>query len=91
MIEQNSTPPPEPVTYLFNAPELARLAVYRTAVEAQFYTDWNGSEDTTDLEFLASLNTETSGQSDSFPFTTSELEVLAKTRDAFVGGYYNEE
>jgi hypothetical protein len=28
----------------FTTEELARLAVYRAAVEAGFYTDWDGSE-----------------------------------------------
>jgi hypothetical protein len=29
----------EPSTYFFNARELARLAVYRAAIMARFYTD----------------------------------------------------
>ena len=29
----------EPSPYLFNAQELARLAVYRAAIVAEFYTD----------------------------------------------------
>jgi hypothetical protein len=33
------TPPTEPQNYIFNPNELQRLAVYRAAVVARFYTD----------------------------------------------------
>ena len=34
-----AAPQPEPKTYIFDPRELARLAVYRAAVVAGFYTD----------------------------------------------------
>jgi hypothetical protein len=39
----------------FTTQELARLAVYRAAVGAGFYTDWDGSADGTDRRLLTRL------------------------------------
>jgi hypothetical protein len=40
----------EPANGTFTKQELARLAVYRAAVAAGFYTDWDGSAPTGDRE-----------------------------------------
>lgn len=40
----------EPAIGTFTKQELARLAVYRAAVAAGFYTDWDASAATTDTE-----------------------------------------
>ena len=39
----------------FTKPELERLAAYRAAVAAGFYTDWDGSTTSADTEVLAWL------------------------------------
>ena len=39
MTPQTSTQDPEAQTYIFTPRELARLAVYRAAIVAGFYTD----------------------------------------------------
>jgi hypothetical protein len=38
-VSLQTLPEIETTTYFFNSRELARLAVYRSAVEANFYTD----------------------------------------------------
>jgi hypothetical protein len=66
----------------FTAPELARLAAYRAAVAAGFYTDWDGSAATTDTEELAWL----SGAN--HPFTADERQRLDRLRLNLSEGRY---
>ena len=60
----------------FTTHELTRLAAYRAAVAAGFYTDWDGSATSTDVDALAWLAT-ASDAPDGYPFTPHEL-ALAK-------------
>ena len=71
----------------FTAQELERLAVYRAAVAAGFYTDWDGSTAETDVQALAWLTAPSSG----YPFTPAELERLEHYRAAVAAGYYGED
>jgi hypothetical protein len=73
----------------FTSDELARLAAYRDAVTAGFYTDWDGSTDSTDTETLAWLERSGAAAAD-FPFTPAEVERLERCRAAVAGGYYSE-
>jgi hypothetical protein len=72
----------QPLNSTFTKLELARLAAYRAAVAAGFYTDWDGSAATTDTEELAWL----SGAE--YPFTTEERERLDRLRKDLRGGRY---
>jgi hypothetical protein len=44
-----------PITSTFTTTELERLAAYRAAVAAGFYSDWDGSAASTDTAVLAWL------------------------------------
>ena len=66
----------------FTRSELARLAAYRAAVAAGFYTDWDGSATTTDREELAWL----SGAN--YPFTADERQRLERLRIGLSEGQY---
>jgi len=74
----------------FTTAELARLATYRAAVTAGFYTDWDGSASSTDIEMLAWLGQSTAGLAE-YPFTAAEWARLERCRAAVAGGYYSEE
>jgi hypothetical protein len=73
----------------FTAEELRRLAAYRAAVAADFYTDWDGSASSTDSAMLAWLLQPrvTVG----YPFTPAELARLEHYRAAVAAGYYTED
>jgi hypothetical protein len=47
--------PVEEAKSTFTTQELARLRAYQAAVAAGFYTDWDGSAETTDTQTLAAL------------------------------------
>jgi hypothetical protein len=83
----------EPANGTFTKQELQRLTAYRSAVAARFYTDWDGSAETTDSEVLAWLlnaaNAPTSGVD--YPFTADERQRLERCRAAVAGGYYSED
>ena len=86
----------EPAYGTFTEQERARLSVYRAAVAAGFYTDWDGSTDSPDTELLAWLVSKTasgspSGEAQAFPFTAGELRRLEQCRAAVAAGYYAEE
>ena len=82
----------EPTYSTFTTAQLARLAVYRAAVAAGFYTDWDGSAESTDTAVLGWLTTDSaSSGAGAFPFTTDELERLERCRAAVVAGYYTEQ
>jgi hypothetical protein len=75
----------------FTTQEVLRLAAYRAAVAAGFFTDWDGSATSTDTEVLAWLP-RANGAVDShaYPFTPEErrrLETL-KAAVADKGGRY---
>ena len=74
----------------FTSSELARLETYRAAVAAGFYTDWDGSADTTDAQALAWLH-QPRETSDGYPFTPDELARLERARLAVAAGYYRED
>ena len=63
----------------FTTPELTRLAAYRAAVAAGFYSDWDGSATCTDTQVLALL-LHADGTSDRgvYPFTREEREHLVQ-------------
>jgi hypothetical protein len=69
----------------FTAPELARLAAYRAAVAAGFYTDWDGSSATTDTDELAWLT------GSEYPFTSDERQRLDRLRANVNEGRYAED
>jgi hypothetical protein len=76
----------------FTTQELQRLTVYRAAVAAGFYTDWDGSTESTDSSTLASLlQPRTEGAEDGYPFTPAELERLERYRASVAAGYYGED
>ncbi len=77
----------------FTSAELQRLAAYRAAVAAGFYTDWDGSTSGTDVETFTRLvqaSPETS-EINEWPFSASELERLEHYRAAVAAGYYAED
>jgi hypothetical protein len=73
----------------FTTQEIARLAAYRAAVAAGFYSDWDGSTATTDTELLAWLP-RGDGMADgaAYPFTPEELQRLQRYRAAVASGGY---
>lgn len=72
----------QPPKGTFTTAELARLAAYRAAVAAGFYTDWDGSAASTDMETLAWL-TETE-----YLFTAEERQRLDRLRMELQAGQY---
>jgi hypothetical protein len=72
----------QPLNSTFTAVELVRLAAYRAAVAAGFYTDWDGSAATTDTEELAWLS------GTNYPFTTDERQRLDRLRITLSEGGY---
>jgi hypothetical protein len=77
----------------FTTAELQRLAAYRAAVAAGFYTDWDGSTTSTDVETftrLLQVSCETNATNE-WPFSPSERERLEHYRAAVAAGYYGED
>jgi hypothetical protein len=72
----------------FTTQELQRLAAYRAAVAAGFYTDWDGSAGSTDTEVLAWLG---AAESAAYPFTAEERQRLERCRAAVASGAYSDE
>jgi len=70
----------------FTTPELERLAAYRAAVAAGFYTDWDGSTVTTDIDVLAGL-----AANGAYPFTAEERQRLERCRAAVADGVYSDD
>jgi len=77
----------------FTTQELQRLASYRAAVAAGFYTDWDGSAETTDTEVLAWLRTpaDEPNHAAGYPFTDAERLRLERCRAAVAAGYYRDD
>jgi hypothetical protein len=70
----------------FTTQEIARLAAYRAAVAAGFYTDWDGSATETDTQTLAWLHDDESAGG--YLFSAQEREHLEQMRlDLEQGGY----
>ena len=65
----------------FTTQELARLAVYRAAVVAGFYSDWDGTATATDTRLLPMLLRPR-------PFTLQEHQRLAKLREQLARGVF---
>jgi hypothetical protein len=78
----------------FTKPELERLAAYRAAVVAGFYSDWDGTATTTDTEVLAWLRSAEAAPAsgvEAYPFTVDERQRLERCRAAVAGGYYSDD
>jgi hypothetical protein len=76
----------------FTNQEFARLAAYRAAVAAGFYTDWDGTEETTDVAFWAALNAAgVAGEDERNPFTAEERQRLEECRARLQAGGYTED
>ncbi|MDQ3811642.1 MAG: hypothetical protein M3336_15280 [Chloroflexota bacterium] len=80
----------DPNANTLTSAERARLAAYRAAVAAGFYTDWDGTATTTDTEALAGLGRPVVQVSE-YPFTSAELARLTACRAAIAAGYYSED
>ena len=72
----------QPPKGTFTTAELARLAAYRAAVAAGFYTDWDGSAASTDVETLAWLT------GTEYLFTADERQRLDRLRMELQAGQY---
>ena len=73
----------------FTTQELERLAAYRAAVAAGFYTDWDGSTQDLDTEVLAWLRRPAGEvEAGAYPFTPEERQRLERCRQAFGAGRY---
>jgi hypothetical protein len=79
----------QPSTSTFTTQELARLAAYRAAVVAGFYTDWDGSAATADTRLLARLLRTPRGAA--YPFTAHEHQQLVQLRKRLNAGAYAED
>jgi hypothetical protein len=76
----------------FTNQELKRLAAYRAAVAAGFYTDWDGSAETSDTDVLAWLRDPAAvTRGEPYPFTADERQRLERCRAAVEGGYYTDD
>jgi hypothetical protein len=76
----------------FTKPELDRLAAYRAAVTAGFYTDWDGSVESTDTEVLAWLRAaDGAAATAAYPFTADERQRLERCRTAVANGTCSED
>jgi hypothetical protein len=72
-----------PPTGTFTTQELERLAAYRAAVKAGFYTDWDGSARSPDMDVLAWLSrADGAVDGDAYPFTTDERHSLERLKAA---------
>jgi hypothetical protein len=79
-------------TFTFTKPELERLAAYRAAVAAGFYTDWDGSAESTDTEVLAWLGVADGlAATGAYPFTADERQRLERCRAAVASGAYRDD
>ena len=66
-------------TSTFTTQEYARLAAYRAAVLAGFYTDWDGSVSSTDTRLLARLR-RAEQRAQVQPFSAGERQRLVRLR-----------
>ncbi len=76
----------------FTQQELDRLAAYRAAVMAGFYTDWDGTAEAPDTESLAWLAADGGlAETAAYPFTLEERQRLEGCRTAVANGRYTDE
>jgi len=76
----------------FTKQELERLAAYRGAVAAGFYTDWDGSAESADTEVLAWLRAAADvAATGAYPFTSDERQRLERCRAAVASGAYSDD
>jgi hypothetical protein len=75
----------------FTTLELERLAAYRAAVVAGFYTDWDGSAQGPDCDVLAWLPRGDAAHADgeAYPFTREERERLEACKAGMAAGRYS--
>ena len=90
-------------TYTFSAQEQARLASYRAAVRAGFYSEFpSGRPRRTSVRLLQRLlrpapasgaggGSGSDGVEYAYPFTAAERRRLEACRAAVAGGYYSDE
>ena len=80
-------PSPSTDNSTFTSQELARLAAYRAAVVAGFYSDWDGSATSTDARWLKRLRRfERAGA-----FSTQERQRLVQLRKRVAAGAFAED
>jgi hypothetical protein len=76
----------------FTTRELERLAVYRAAVKAGFYSDWDGSASSPDIGVLGEVlgHADESGAQRplGYSFNPDEQQRLERCREALVAGRY---
>ena len=75
-------------TSTFTTQEYARLAAYRAAVLAGFYTDWDGSASSTDTRLLARLR-RAEQRAQVQPFSTEERQRLGRLRKRLVASGFD--
>ena len=75
-------------TSTFTTQEYARLAAYRAAVVAGFYTDWDGSVSSTDTRLLARLR-RAEQRAQVQPFSTEERQRLGRLRKRLVASGFD--
>jgi hypothetical protein len=80
----------QPSTGTFTTQQYARLAAYRAAVLAGFYTDWDGSVSTTDTRLLARLR-RAEERARVQPFSVEERQRLVRLRRRLAAGGYAED
>lgn len=73
----------------FTTQELARLAAYRAAVQAGFYTDRDGTAASTDTWLLARLLR--AQRPGAYPFTAEERRRLGALRKRVADGEFGED
>jgi hypothetical protein len=73
----------------FTTQELARLEVYRAAVAAGFYTDWDGTAASTDTWLLTRLLR--AQRPGAYPFTAEERRGLGDLRKRVAGGEFGDD
>ena len=74
-------------TSTFTTQEYARLAAYRAAVLAGFYTDWDGSASSTDTRLLARLR-RAEQRAQVQPFSADERQRLVRLRKRLIASGY---
>ena len=65
--------------------------VYKTAVQAGFYSDWTGASHATDRTLLARLLGAGARVSRACPLSPEELERLGRYRAAVAAGHYTDD
>jgi hypothetical protein len=76
-------------SYIFSTQERQRLASYRAAVRAGFYSEFPGRRRRTDVHLMQRLLRPRPGAPE-YPFSEPELERLAACRAAVARGFYSD-